>query len=420
MQTAEAVSSVGAPLLFDRVDVGYGSLLVVGGVSFEVAAGEVVGLVGPNGAGKSTLLRAITGDADLLGGELRVLGRDARTLPVRDRARLVGVVPQHVTSAFSLPAREFVALARHSHMPRFASLSQRDAEIVEHAMERTDTLRLAEQPADELSGGDLQRLAYAQTLAQEPRVLLLDEPTSHLDLNHRLQVLDLTRELADAGMAVLAVFHDLDLAARYADRVCVVAQGHADPIGPPEEVLTAPMLREVFGVRAVVGTDVVTGAVSVTPVLREQAVAGEPRGRVLVIGGSGAAAPLMRRLVMSGWQVTAGALSAGDSDQTVAEALGLEHVELPPFASMDDAAEARVRELARAADAIVVTDVPFGHGNVGNLRAVAESGKSVVLIGDIAGRDFTGGEATRAWETAVAADARVVHDGDEAEAALTR
>ncbi|MDO9173233.1 MAG: ABC transporter ATP-binding protein, partial [Actinomycetota bacterium] len=177
MQTAEAADPTGAPLRFERADVGYGAQCVVGSVSLEVAAGEIVGLVGPNGAGKSTLLRAITGDADLLGGELRVLGRDARTLPVRERARLVGVVPQHVTSAFSLPAREFVALARHSHMPRFASLSEHDAEIVERAMERTDTLRLAEKPADELSGGDLQRLAYAQTLAQEPKVLLLDEPT---------------------------------------------------------------------------------------------------------------------------------------------------------------------------------------------------------------------------------------------------
>ena len=405
-------------LVYHRADVGYGTERVVCGASLEVAAGEVVGLVGPNGAGKSTLLRAVTGDSALLGGALSVCGRDVRELPPLERARLVGVVPQQVTAAFSVPAREFVAMGRHPHLSRFASLSAADDVVVERAMRLTDTLRLADKPTDALSGGDLQRLALAQALAQEPAVLLLDEPVSHLDLNHRMQVLDLTRELADKGLAVLAVFHDLDLAARYADRVAVVANGRLGPVGAPVDVITAPMLSEVFGVRAVVGTDVVTGAVSVTPVLREQAVAGAARGRVLVIGGSGVAAPLMRRLVLAGWRVCAGALNAGDADQLVAAALHVEHVELPPFAPMDAAAEARVRDLASGADAIVVAEVPFGHGNVGNLRASLGSAQRLVLVGDIAGRDFTGGEAAALWADAVGSGATVVARIDDADRAV--
>jgi iron complex transport system ATP-binding protein len=215
-------------------------------------------------------------------------------------------------------------------------------------------------------------------------------------------------------MAVLAVFHDLDLAARYADRVAVVAGGRVGPVGTPLDVITTDMLRDVFGVRAVVGTDVVTGAVSVTPVLREEAVAGEPRGTVLVIGGSGVAAALMRRLVLAGWHVSAAALNVGDADQVVAEALRVEHVELPPFAPMDEAAENRVRELASAADAVVVAEVPFGHGNVANLRAALGSGRPVVLVGDIAGRDFTGGAAAALWNSARDGGARVVPDVEAA------
>ena len=412
--TATAAPAPLPALAYVSADVGYARERVVCGASLAVAAGEVVGLVGPNGAGKSTLLRAVTGDADLLGGLLLVGGRDAHTLPPIERARLVGVVPQQITAAFSLPAREFVAMGRHPHLSRFASLSALDDAVVERAMRLTDTLRLAERPTDALSGGDLQRLALAQALAQEPSVLLLDEPVSHLDLNHRMQILDLTRELADRGMAVLAVFHDLDLAARYADRVAVVADGRVGAVGAPVDVITAAMLRDVFGVRAVVGTDVVTGAVSVTAVLREQAVAGEPRGRVLVIGGSGVAAPLMRRLVLAGWSVSAGALNTGDADQLVAEALRVEHVELPPFAPMDADAEIRVRELADAAGAVVVAEVPFGHGNVANLRAAVESGRPVVLVGDIAGRDFAGGAAETLWAAALEAGARRTRDLDAA------
>ena len=413
-------AATSAALAYVGADVGYARERVVCAATLEVAAGEVVGLVGPNGAGKSTLLRAVTGDAELLGGELLLAGRDARTMQPIERARLVGVVPQQVTAAFSVPARDFVAMGRHPHLTRFAAPSAHDDAVVERVMRQTDTLRLAEKPTDALSGGDLQRLALAQALAQEPSLLLLDEPVSHLDLNHRMQILDLTRALADEGMAVLAVFHDLDLAARYADRIAVVADGRLGPVGPPAEVITTAMLRDVFGVRAVVGTDVVTGAVSVTPVLREESVAGEPHGRVLVVGGSGVAAPLMRRLVLAGWHVSAGALNTGDADQLVADALRVEHVELPPFAPMDAVAETAVRALAADTDIIVIAEVPFGHGNVANLRAAVESGKQLVLVGGVDGRDFTGGEAARLWHAAVAEGAHVAGDLDAAFRELDR
>ncbi|MEI7813887.1 MAG: ABC transporter ATP-binding protein, partial [Coriobacteriia bacterium] len=355
--------------------MGYSGSLVVRGADLSVRAGEVVGLVGPNGAGKSTLLRAVTGDAELLGGEIVLAGRGVSTMPPLERARVVAVLTQQVSAAFSVSARDFVAMGRHPHIARFSAPSDHDREVVQRAMMLTDTLRLADKPADQLSGGDLQRLALAQALAQEPRVLLLDEPTSHLDLNHRMQVLDLTRSLADEGMAVLAVFHDLDLAARYSDRIAIVDSGRLGMAESPERVITADALRDVFGVRAVVGTDVVTGAVSVTPVLREAAVMGETRGRVMVIGGSGVAAPLMRRLVLEGWEVSSGALNVGDADQVMAEALRVEYAQIPPFAPMDSEAGIIAAKLAERADAIVVCEVPFGRGNVDNLLVAVHAGK---------------------------------------------
>jgi len=405
-------------LRYSAASVGYGARTVVSGAELEVAAGEVVGLVGPNGAGKSTLLRAVTSDADLLGGSIDIAGRALAELSPRDRAALVGVVPQTILAAFSVTAEEFVEMGRHPHMPRFGRPGEADAAAVARAMELTDTSRLAGEAVDELSGGDLQRLAFAQALATEPRVLLLDEPTSHLDLNHRLQVLDLTRDLANAGLAVLAVFHDLDMAARYADRVAVVAAGELGPAQAPERVITAEMLRAVFGVRAVVGTDPVTGAVAVTPVLRDSAVARHDRGRVLVVGGSGTAAPLLRRLVLGGWDVTGAALNVGDADATIAVALGVEFAQIAPFAPMDAAAAVTVAQLADAADAIVVCDVPFGHGNIDNLLVAVRAGKPIVLVGDIDGRDFTGGAANSYWVEALADGAVRVDDLDAAERAL--
>ncbi len=407
-----------APLRFLHATVGYRDRAVVSDASLDVDAGEIVGLVGPNGAGKSTLLRAVTTDAELLGGAIEIGGHAISALAHVERARLVGVVPQALVPAPGFSARDVVMMGRHAHLPRFGQPGPTDAAVVGRAMAMTDTARLADIHAEELSGGDMQRVALAQALAQEPSVLLLDEPTSHLDLNHRLQVLDLVRDLARVGLAVLVVFHDLDLAARYADRIAVVSEGGISPAEKPEAVLTAETVRRVFGVRAVVGLDPVTGAVNVVPVLRDEAVESGERGRAFVVGGSGAAAPLLRRLVLAGWQVSSGALNAGDADEAVATALDVEFPAIPPFGPMDAAAADEAARLAAAADVVVVTDVPFGHGNVENLRAAVsavEGGVSGVLIGSIADRDFTGGEAERLWEQAVGAGARVVADRDEAD-----
>lgn len=400
-------------LEYRRAAVGY-DRPVVTDVSLSVRAGEVVGLIGPNGAGKSTMLRAVTGGARVLAGALELQGRPRGGYDARSLARVVAALPQTVSAAFRFTAREFVEMGRHPHIGRFSGLSSHDKAVVERALERTDTARLAGEPVDTLSGGDLQRLTLAQTLAQEPAVLLLDEPTSHLDLNHRLQVLDLVRRLADEGLAVLAVFHDLDMAARYSDTLAAVHDHGIGPCGPPSDVLTGDLLGDVFGVSAVIGTDAVTGSVSVTPVLRRGDTP-EPRGvRVHVVGGSGTSARLMRRLVLAGYEVTAGALNAGDTDHDVAVALGLRFVPLPAFAPVDPRAEAEAAALAAVADVVVVGATPFGGANLGNLRAVLGSGTSMVLTGSLGPeRDFTGGVAAELWQNAVAAGASRAETDDD-------
>jgi iron complex transport system ATP-binding protein len=399
-----------APSLeFRGVTVGYGARTVVRDAALEVRPGEFVGLVGPNGAGKSTLLRAVTGGADVLSGDI-VCGSSVLRLPERARAQLIGVVPQSQPSAFAFTARAFVEMGRHPHLGRLASLGPDDHAVVDEVMERTDTARLAAERIDELSGGDLQRLTLAQALAQQPRVLLLDEPTSHLDLNHALQVLDLVRSLADGGIAVLGVFHDLGIAARYADRMSIVADGRLTPSAPPAEALSSRVISDVFGVRAVVRTDPVTGSVAVTPVLRgEDLTSDGSRGTVGLVCGSGTGIALMRDLMRTGYDVAAGALNRGDVDQAVAEALGVRHAALPPFGEIDADAQEAVRRAYADARCVVVCPTPFGRSNLPNLRAAFESGRPLVLVGDMTpDRDFSGGEATDLWLRAVDGGATIV------------
>jgi iron complex transport system ATP-binding protein len=290
-------------------------------------------------------------------------------------------------------------------------------------MERTDTARLAEQRVDELSGGDLQRLTLAQALAQRPDVLLLDEPTSHLDLEHRLQVLDLVRELANDGMSVLGVFHDLDMAARYADGIAVVADGTVSTPVPPAEALDAALVSRVFNVHAVVGLDAVTGSVAVRPIMRRAEADAGPAGTrgvdVLVVCGAGSGARLLPALIREGHRVRCAALDPGDVDYAVASSLGLRLVELPPFGSVDEAAERAVSEAAGEAEVVVVCDTPFGRSNIGNLRAATSVDRPVLFVGALTdSRDFTGGEARELWDAAVSAGAAVLAGDKEALADL--
>ena len=398
-------------LEFAAATVGYDAP-VVSDAALRVRPGTVVGLIGPNGAGKTTLVRAVTGGARLLAGRIDVAGRSVTSYSRAELARLVAVLPQTAPSSFAFTARQFVEMGRHAHVSRFGDLSSHDHAAVDRALALTDTEGLVDRRVDELSGGDLQRLTLAQALAQEPSILLLDEPTSHLDFNHRLQVLDVVRSLADGGLAVLAVFHDLDMAARYSDRLVVVANGATAVQGTPQEVLTRETLANVFGVAAVIGSDPVTGTVQVLPVMRSEAAAVARRGvRVHLISGSGTGAPLMRRLVLEGFEVSAGALSLDDTDGAVAIALALPMREIAPFAAMTVEDEDAVSRLVAAADVIVALPTPFGPENLGNLRASLPCAARTVLVGSLeANMDFARGEAADLWNALGSAGASACAD----------
>ncbi len=244
------MSAVPGVLGFDAVSLRLGEREILHGVSLSLDAGEVVGLVGPNGAGKTTLLRVASGVVPSDEGRVLLGGRELRQLRRRDLARELAVVPQETAVAFPFTAGELVLMGRAPHLGTFGFDTAADVERARDAMERVGIEHLAGRSVLELSGGERQLVLVARALAQEPRVLLLDEPTAHLDLRHRLQVLARVREFAREGGAALVVSHDLGLAARTCDRVALLRDGRLCAAGPPTEVLTPAALRAVFGVEA--------------------------------------------------------------------------------------------------------------------------------------------------------------------------
>ncbi len=219
----------------------------VRGVTLSLEGGELLGLIGANGAGKSTLLNAL-GGTERSTGELWIEGRPAHTISPEERARRVGLQPQAVASAWSLPVAEVVALGR---MP----WGDEDPEIIRRAMAQAEVGSLARRRVNELSGGERARVWLARVLAGRPKVLLADEPIASLDLHYQLAVMEILKNYARAGNGVILAIHDLSLAARYCDRICLLHGGEVSALGSPQQVLTAPLLSAAFGVAVEVDLD---------------------------------------------------------------------------------------------------------------------------------------------------------------------
>jgi iron complex transport system ATP-binding protein len=227
---------------------GYEAQPALRGVDLALGAGEFAGVIGPNGAGKSTLLRVMAGVLRPSAGEVRLLGRRLSDYRRREVARLLAVVPAPGTPQFSFTVREYVSMGRTPYLGRLQPDRPEDGAVVERSLRATDAEPLTDRVITELSAGEWQRVSIARALAQEPRVLLLDEPTAFLDLGHQREVAELLVKLnAEQGITLVWVSHDLNLAAEYCPRLVVLAEGKVRAEGSPEEVLTEALIAEVYG-----------------------------------------------------------------------------------------------------------------------------------------------------------------------------
>lgn len=250
----------------DAVDLAYDRRLVVEGLSLSVPDGRITAIVGPNACGKSTLLRAMARLLRPREGMVALDGRNIHDLPTREVARRLGLLPQSPVAPAGIRVMDLVSRGRTPYQGLFRQLSEQDRTAVEEAMAATGTLHLADRMVDELSGGQRQRVWIAMVLAQQTELLLLDEPTTFLDIAHQIEVLDMVARLnRDWGRTIVIVLHDLNLACRYAHHLVAMRDGSVVSSGTPDQVITEDLVSEVFGVEALVMPDPVTGAPMVIP-----------------------------------------------------------------------------------------------------------------------------------------------------------
>lgn len=259
----------------EGVTLGYGDRVVVDGFDLAVPPGRITAIVGANACGKSTLLRAMSRLLAPREGRVVLDGKDLHKLPTKQVARTLGLLPQSPIAPEGIVVADLVSRGRNPHQGLLSRWNADDDAAVSEALRMTDTLDLADRPVDELSGGQRQRTWIAMALAQHTDILLLDEPTTFLDVSHQVDVLDLLTDLnRQRGTTIVMVLHDLNLAARYADHLIAVNAGRLHAAGDPHDVLTADVVRDVFGMESQVVPDPVSGKPMVLPIGRHHALVG--------------------------------------------------------------------------------------------------------------------------------------------------
>jgi iron complex transport system ATP-binding protein len=440
-----------APILLEvnGVTFGYERVPLLYDVHLQVRAGEMVGLLGPNGSGKTTLIRLVSGVLRPQQGTIVLAGRNLQDWGRRGVARNIAVVPQELHVPFAFTVEQMVSLGRTPYINVLGSRSSQDVNVVQDAMHAADIIPLAERIFNELSGGERQRVIVAMALAQQPKLLLLDEPTAHLDIKYQIDMLELVQRLnRERGVTVIAALHDLNLAARYFPRLVLFQRGIVADAGPAE-VLEPHLLKRVYGIDVQVG--ILRGAqhLSVLPPGvegMESKGEEESRSQVFVMAGGGSGERLMRALADAHIPFIAGALNIGDTDHTLALHLANEIITEQPYSPISPSTLEQIHKSLSNVKLLIVCPMPVGPGNLALLQeaytaalrgvkvillapalaATSTNGEEQSIAGNtyasnemvsqtgIANRDYTNGEGTKLVYYLLQAGATVVRSVSEA------
>lgn len=256
-----------AILKVDRLHFSYGGMEVLKGINFSIERNMVAGIIGANGSGKTTLLKNISGYLVPTFGSVFVMGKNIRDYHIKEKARCIGYVPQDGVYDFEFTCYDIVMMGRMPYIRRFQSETKLDRDVVKECMEITNTWHFKDKSIRQLSGGERQRVYIARALAQRPRILLMDEPVSHLDIRYQIEILSLVKSLSTKGLLVIVVLHDINLASEFCDEIFIMKEGQMIAYGPPAEVLTRHNIRSAFSVDAEIVENPLSGAPYVIPYL---------------------------------------------------------------------------------------------------------------------------------------------------------
>lgn len=360
----------------EGLNVGYGKKTVVSGLNLKAMKGQVICLLGPNGAGKTTVLRTLSGLLSPVSGTVEVEGVGIGSLKQKELSRRLSLVLTESVTPSLTTVEELVSMGRTPYTGLMGRLTDEDRRIVAEAIETVGAGSLRERYYDELSDGEKQKVMIARALVQEPRLMILDEPTSHLDVRHKIEVIRVLQRLSgEKGITCILSLHDIDLALKGCQIVLLVRDGKIAAQGTPEEIVGNGCIGELYDISGARYSELL-GAVELT---------GRASGEIFVAGGAGSGVRLYRALSRSGYGLTAGVLHRSDVDFQVAEPICSKVIAEKPFEPISRENADKAFALIRASKCVADSGFPIGSGNLENaalLKRTAESGKPVLSLRD--------------------------------------
>jgi len=379
----------------------YDERMVLSDISFSISKGDFVSIIGPNGSGKSTLLKNLASILKPIKGNIKLEGKKIDEYRAKELARKMALVPQDTNVTYDFSVFDIVLMGRNPYLNRLEKEKQIDFQIVKDSLKLTNTLHLRDRNINEISGGERQRVIIARALAQEPEIILLDEPTSHLDINHQIEILSLLKKLnKEKKMTILLVIHDINLAARFSNKMILLNEGRVLSIGEPEAVITNQNMERAYNVNMLISHNPHTNSPYIIPLVPdENQISSKVRRKLHIICGGGSGIDVISRLDMMGHEISIGVINIGDSDWELGKKLSLNLIEEMPFNEIKEETFRKNIEAIKNADLVILTSVPYGNGNIKNLMAALkalELGKPVYLIDNYNKRtfDYTEGKAS--------------------------
>ena len=388
-------------IVVDSLEFGYTNKSVLKDISFSVEKGQFISIIGPNGSGKSTLLKNLANIYSPLKGNIEIDGKNISNYNKKELARKIALVPQDTTLSYDFSVFDVALMGRFPYIGRFEKESEKDYKMVVDALKLTNTFHLRDRSINEISGGEKHRVIIASALIQEPDIIFLDEPTSHLDINHQIDLLTLLKNLnKEKNTTIILVIHDINLACRYSDKIVLMDDGKILSEGNPEEVITRENIEEAYGLNVIIEENPYTESLYIVPLsLKNGSEIQKPKEKIHVIAGGGSGREILTKLEEKGFELTLGVINTGDSDWSLAKKLFIRTIDEIPFSDISEESYKKNLEFISEADIIILSSTAYGVGNLKNLKAAYEAlkmDKAVYLVDNYKSDykfDYTNGEA---------------------------
>ena len=380
-------------LKLENIHFKYKTDPVIRDITVNFGKGVLYGIMGPNGCGKTTLLNLISKILKNQYGKIVIDGKSISDLSIREIAKNIAYVKQKNSLEFDFSVKEIILMGRYAYIDRFYQESEEDKRIVDEILKKMGLKPFEDRNYSTLSGGEQQKVLVAQAMAQKGKILLLDEPTSHLDINFQIELMEILKNLVSEGIVVISVLHDINLATQYCDKILLIKNGKIHSFGIVSETITQQNIREVFDIDVVVGKNLYTNTIYITPLrakqLSENSMNNNNQIKVHIIAGGGSALKILPEVTH--FKVSVGIVNILDDDHRLSEDLNYEVISEPPFSPISEDSKKKLRKKINSVDYVILPSIPFGKANISNLELLLECKKDILITekSSMESRDFT-------------------------------